>query len=400
MKRKSFLFAGCLIFALEAATYCQNIILPDKDLVIEDVTINNTAWDSAIKSAFKKHKEKDDVEALSLLNNAINQAEGKIKGKLTSRLAYLKYYMKDDQDAEKLWKDIINKNIPASEKDICDAKLRIAYLKYKESNYEVAMEHFKDIATGIIPADYESARDAALRVAFLYRKKKDLNKSLDVFNQIIKKSSVPQDIAYAKLQVAGTLWELGKGDEGILKTDEEKNQAFLDSRLLCKELIEDNQINDSTAVEGSRIKIIAELIYIETYWFLKDYEQTVCLAENFLGKWTPVLNNMKEYDFSNPERPIRRQVITAQTWLAMAYYRVGRYQDCIEMCKKINSDFWKEDDPYKNFNVFGYAYLYEAKSLEALSKTTEAQKIRELIEKKYPQWYNVTAAYEEAKYSK
>ena len=373
-----------------------NIIIPPKETELNDV--KNTAIDDVVKQAFAMQKENKNSEALNVINSAINQAEGQHKGKLKNKLGYLKYYMKDIEGAEKEWKDVAFQNVPSSEKDICDSKLRLAYIKYRNGKYETALEDFKDIATGAVKADYYTAKDASLRVAFLYRKSKDLKQSLSVFRQIMTKVTDINDVAYAKIQVAGTLWELGKGDEGILTTDEEKTQAFLESRQLCKELMDQKDITDLTCVEGSYIRAIAELINIETFWFLKDYEQTICLAENFIPKWSQVLSNFQEYNFKNSERPIRRQILTAQTWLLMAYYRVGRYQDCIEMCKKVNSPFWNEGDPYKNFNVFGYAYLYEAKSNETLGRKDVGQQIRKIIETKYPKWYNLTAAYEELKY--
>lgn len=353
---------------------------------IEDVEINNV-----IKIAEDKLKMGKGNEGLSILNNAVEKAQGELKGKLINKIGYIKYKMKDYSGAEQAWKSVSNGIIQSSEQDISKSKLMLGYLKYAEKKYETSLDYFLDIATGIIKADKDTATDASLRTAFLFKKLNNPNKSLSIFTQIATQSSDKKISAYAKLQSAGLLWEMGKEE----KNKEKATNLFMNSRNVCLEIINNPEITDDMRVEGSCIKIIAELIYLETYYFLKDYEKTIELCDQFINKWVPILNNILNYDYQDIERPYRRQIITALTWKAMCCMRLKRYDECLDICKEINSGKWDEEDPYKNFNVFGYALLYESLIYKMRGLNEKADEIDKFLIEKYNNWYKTIRPQEE-----
>lgn len=363
------------------------IVIPLKGGILKDVVIDNNT-ENTIQNALSKSKIGKYAESIEILTNLYEIANEDLKGRIKNRLGYAYYYMKDYKNAEREWKSVVNRIVPSSEKDICDSKLRLAYLKYAEKNFDTALEYFLDIATGSIKADYDSAKDASLRAAFLFKKRLDLKQSENIFRQVMNQVTEVNDLLYAKLQVAGILWEMGKGDGGILNTNQEKQDAFLKSRQLCLEIINDINITDKTRVEGSYIKAIAELIYIETFYFLKNYQQTIDLCNIYISKWSKFLKELEPYNYEDPERPIRRQLITAMGWLAISYFNEKYYSECIYLCKEINSQKWDEKDPYKNFNVFGYAYLYEALSYESMGENDKAFLVRKICYERFPKWYN------------
>lgn len=140
-----------------------------------------------------------------------------------------------------------------------------------------------------------------------------------------------------------------------------------------------------------RIGIIAELLRFENHIFLKEYEAAIPLGEAFLQKWEPTEKEIQRDVYRGKTFTItnspRRQLITAQMFLAMAYLHAGYYEKSIEMCQEVRSEKWTADDPYKNFNVVGYSLLYEALSNEVLGNIEPAQKLRNECMLLFPEWY-------------
>ena len=54
---------------------------------------------------------------------------------------------------------------------------------------------------------------------------------------------------------------------------------------------------------------------------------------------------------------------------------------------EVLSDRWDSSDPYKNFNVRGYALLYKSLSLSALGRSVESETVLQRLSVEEPSWY-------------
>jgi hypothetical protein len=271
----------------------------------------------------------------------------------------------------------------ASEEDKGYLVSRIGYLKDQNKDIDGAYIEWEKLATGEISANALLVTDAASRMAFLQRREKKPFEAMSLFKQIAEKSPLKDDAAYARLQVAGFQWELGKGDYTLSHPAEGRKKFFYQSIDTCNLIIADKDINWS-------IRCIAELIKLEDYYFLGDYEKALQLGEGFQEKYSEMLGNSSNIQgetwiiYNTP----KRHVLTGLTWLCFCYYRTGNYIGCIETSKLINNGTWDSTDPYRNFNVFGYARLYEGFSFEKLNNEESANEAFSQCKLEYPKWYD------------
>ena len=327
-------------------------------------------------SGFRKRKI---PELLTLAG----QLRGEAKGHLLLRTAYLQIAVGDRDAAESSFQEIADGSIKAAEADKVEAQLRVAYFALSHGDVEEAIAAFSRIASPDSIADVQTATDAALRVAFLHRRAKDTARELGAFRQIAKKCPLRAEAAYAKLQLAGLLWEIGKGHRSQYEPLKDRVQFLKDSSVECLQIMNDPDI-------PYEIRLIAKLIHAENYYFQKDYKSAIPLIEEIISDNIDRVSDSKDirtatYTIYNTPA---RQVITAMGWQAMCYYYTGDYESCISVCKEINSGSWKSSDPYRNFNVFGYAYLFEALANEKLGNQELAEELHRVCRQKYPSWYD------------
>ncbi|MBN1900531.1 hypothetical protein JW926_04310 [Candidatus Sumerlaeota bacterium] len=255
------------------------------------------------------------------------------------------------------------------------------------NNDEKALEGFCKIASGEHKVDAFTATDASMRMGFLFKKQRKFKEAINIFWQVAEKSPLKDDADYARLLVAGELWESGMGFYEKHLSLIEKMRYYKESLKVCNIILNDPTVRDE-------IRIIAELIQLEDYFFQGEYDTAKNLGEAFLQKWTPRLQDMtnkkvygKTWNITNCPR---RQIITAQMWMGMTYFKLELYDKCIEMCQKVNSDMWTSEDPYRNFNVFGEALLFEAMSWEKLGDYAKSENLKKICGERYTEWFNVT----------
>lgn len=354
-------------------------------------TLANIPADSRYNTALEEARGlKNDGKAGSAVARMMEEyeaSEGKAKGRALRLAAYFKLDAGDKAGAEADFATIARGEVPISEADYLDSRVRLAYLKLARGDREAALEEFQFIANGTIKATPAVATDAALRTGALYRLLSKNHEAIHVYEQIARQAPKIDDRLYAKLQIAGLLWETGKGDYGEPTTKREANVYFQQSMKVAQEIFTHPEVIPKT-------KAIAELIYLEGYYFQEDYETARDLAAEYTAKWLAYASEhpQKEGEW-NPDR----QIVTAQTWLCFCQYRTGQYEECIQTARQIRSGIYDEDDPYKNFNVFGYSMLYEAFSQEALGNPKEGERLRALAFEQYPSWYNAVIDSVEAK---
>ena len=175
------------------------------------------------------------------------------------------------------------------------------------------------------------------------------------------------------------------GAAGHLVTDTEKRKRMVTGREICEELMADNEVEDS-------VRIVAELIHIETYHCLDEYEKSAQLAKQFIAKWEPLIGS--EVTPTATGTPYSTQVVCAKGWLMMALYELRDFEECIALCSQLVDG---NAQTYKNFNVVAYAMLYKALCLEAAGQADLAADTRDQLASRFPKWYELTAAHKEAR---
>jgi tetratricopeptide (TPR) repeat protein len=316
-----------------------------------------------VKDAQKLINSGDVDKAIDKLQS-IGSSSTEISGFAHKRLGDIYLDMKKDyQGAYKEYSKIANGEIPASSIVVGSAKLRLAYIKLHNKDYNGAISSFIELAQGNQPILYSDAYDAAIRAAHCYQHIGDYDNAAKLFKEIAKQPIPEKDASYAQLQLCGVFWEQGK----TKKTYTEKTICFINSQNACQELL-NNYPNSSDETRG-----IAELLYLEDYYFMDDYYKTIELANTWLTKYPK----------------LKMQYITTLGWLAMSYYKTSQYGKCINICQEINNGTWTASDQYKNFNVSGYAYLYEASSYEKMGNSEKATELRAKCFEAYPSWYSI-----------
>src|SRR5690606_14196648 len=105
----------------------------------------------------------------------------------------------------------LKKKVPADDGLAADAQARVAYLEFGAKRYDEAIKEFLKLASGEMKADAYSATDAGMRIGMILTLQKRGDEAIDVFRQVSEQSPLKDDSDYARLMMAGTLWESGKG---------------------------------------------------------------------------------------------------------------------------------------------------------------------------------------------
>lgn len=369
--------ALCLSNGLFASDQAIQIVIPTEKVVLEQAQLDGDLA-KTIEEAKITAKNDGLSKGLIILYDTLAKTPfDEEKGEIIRAIALLQIKEGNYSLAEKEFKRIVEGEVPASEEAYADAYLRLGYLRILQKDSEGALEYFQPLSQGFVKTSQEDTADASIRTGALLRKLQRGPEAIDVFQQVAEKAPFKKDQLYAKLQLAGLLWESGKCDytEGLSK--EQRFNFFEQSKNVSKEIFEDPDVRPGT-------KAIAELIYLEDFYFQEDYETALDLAATYSAKWLAYMT-----DESNDSKVnVTRQVVTAQTWLCFCQYRTGDYKGCIETAHLIRSGAWEKKDPYENFNVFGYSLIYEAFSQEAFGNEEEGKRLRQMAIDTYPRWYD------------
>jgi tetratricopeptide (TPR) repeat protein len=368
--------AFCSVVSLSSANETIRIYIPSEEVVLEKATV-----DGDVATAIAEAKAITDSTAYGAgviqLRQQLKTATGNQQGEIVNTMGLMKIKAKDYIGAEAEYMKVARGEVAASEEAYAEARRRLGYLKILRKDREGALEHFAPIAQGLVKASQDDAADACLRTGALLRLLRRGPEAIDVYEQIAQQAPKSKDKLYAKLQLAGLLWESGKGDYHELKTEDEGLNYFEQSKIVSKEIMDDPDVRPGTLA-------IAELIYLEDFYFQGDYETALDLASAYMVKWLGYITEGPQDSKVN----VSRQIVTAQTWMCFCQYRTGDYEGCIETAQMIRSGAWKAEDPYGNFNVFGYSMLYEAFSQEALGNAEEGKRLRDMAKETYPSWHD------------
>lgn len=253
----------------------------------------------------------------------------------------------------------------------------MGYLKIKRGDEAAALPEFIALGTGLVKASPEVAAEAGRRAAALLHKTGKYEQALDLYTQLAVEAPTPEAKLDAQLQLAGILLEIGKGDYGKIENTEVRNSWYQLSMDACREIADTPGVPPET-------QAIAELMYLEGYYFQKDFATARDLGIAYLEKWEPWLKANPPK--SSKEWNAARQIVTAETWLCFCYYRLGQYDECIATAQSIRSGKWKESDPYPVFNSFAFSMIYEAFANEKQGKAEAGAKLRDEVKAKYSAW--------------
>ena len=376
----SCLCLSCFAMGVSAA---EVLVIPAPSEKPFDLTSYSSPEIAAICAEAKAARTAKDFEkSNSLLEDAAKKSSSEDSAKIHNLMGLAYVDQNNYEAAEKHWQIVANRIPNASPEQVGYAKLRLAYVKLHNQKKEAACEAFREIALGFVPADTVTAVDAAQRYARMLQTRGELVEAMDLYKQLIASPNVPEkNKIEAKVELAGVLWEIGKGDFSFATKSEDKSMCMLESRKVCEELIADPNLPEDK-------RIIAELINLETYYFLNDFAATEKMSIDFLKKWDSKMTD------DGKSLKYQLQVAAARGWELLSAYRQGKIDRTLEISTKL-AEHPELCKSYNNFPVHAKALHYKALCLEDLGKAGEAAEVRKVLEEKYPSYAQYTAKFDE-----
>ena len=318
--------------------------------------------------------EVDHDTALNHLRSSLPVIADEEKSVAYRTLGYLELRAGDHEAARSAFQRVASREFPSDSIVLADANIRMGYLELREDQRFRALDHFARVATGAIPGTHDQVEEAAYRMARLLHNMNRGVQAVDVYSQLVEHARDPERRRSARLQLSGLLFELAKGDFG--EVDEEERLELLEqTRAESTFLIED----PDTEPEN---RVVAELMYLETFYYQDDQQKCLDLGIEFVDRWTAWRDENPELVDWN----INVQLSAAHNFATFSAYEVGEYELTIELARQIRERYG-EGDHYRTFNVFAYSLLYEAFAQEALGNHAEGERLRERCRDEYPDWY-------------
>jgi tetratricopeptide (TPR) repeat protein len=252
-----------------------------------------------------------------------------------SRLGYIYFYAERFEEAKFNFQQVLNPAYNASAYDLCDTKVRLGNLEFLIGSNDSGIAHFADLASGKIAADYDTAVEAALRVGKMLELERDAGEALSVYEQLVDQVEEDDIKAFALFQAAALSCEMWKGEHNqeFAKTPGGSRAEYLDqAKAYCNQI---DALNDTPP----QVAIMRDLLRVEMAEWEGDYDACTALGESFMSNWLghepmakSLTNRSRFWTISNaPER----QILTASSFMATAYYKKGDYAKSQEISDAI-----------------------------------------------------------------
>jgi tetratricopeptide (TPR) repeat protein len=350
-------------------------LIPDAATVLEKLE-PDAGTAAVLAEADGLAKAQAHAGAQERLEQALPAAVEDQKGLIVAKQGYLALAAKDDEAAIRAFRRIAEQDILSDDDTLCDAVMRLGFLNIRTKNREEALRWFTEVAYGRVPADNAQASEAATRVGTLQRLNGKPDLAIAAFEAVYTNAADPAKVDYARLQVAGLLWEKGKGDYGTVP-DEEAKALFARSQEQCRILMERPEATAET-------RAIAELIFLEDDYFMGQYESAYTRAGAYMEKWGKVKAEGRTGAW-NPDR----QLSTCHAFRMVSAFQTSRLDEVLSIVAEIEGGRWKDSDPYPNLDIRAYAALYKSYTLEVQGHAEEARAIREKLKAENPQFMEV-----------
>ncbi len=350
-------------------------LIPDAAAVLEKLE-PDAGTAAVLAEADGLAKAQAHAGAQERLEQALPAAVEDQKGLIVAKQGYLALAAKDDEAAIRAFRRIAEQDVLSDDYTLCDAVMRLGFLNIRTKNREEALRWFTEVAYGRVPADNAQASEAATRVGTLQRLNGKPDLAIAAFEAVYTNAADPAKVDYARLQVAGLLWEKGKGDYGTVP-DEEAKALYARSQEQCRILMERPEATAET-------RAIAELIFLEDDYFMGQYESAYTRAGAYMEKWGKVKAEGRTGAW-NPDR----QLSTCHAFRMVSAFQTSRLDEVLSIVAEIEGGRWKDSDPYPNLDIRAYAALYKSYTLEVQGHAEEARAIREKLKAENPQFMEV-----------
>ena len=317
--------------------------------------------------------------ALSYLQSALPAIPEDERYQAYRAIGYLSIRQGDAKGAESAFARIANREVNSDAVTLAEANIRMGYLAVGRGDAREAEMYFSRVALGTVPARQEQVEEAAYRFARLLHRRARINRAFgpaaaDVYSQLVENAQTQKMERDARLQLTGLLFELAKGDYGPVDHNE-RTELLEQARAEATLLIENAQ-------SPFEHRTIAELMYLETFYYEDKFEVTLEKGLEFLDKWSVWRDENPELVNWN----INTHLITAHTYAPISAYRMSAYEQCITLAREIR-ELYDDGDPYDTFNSFAYSLLYEAFAQEAIGNYEAGEELRERCRQVHPDWY-------------
>lgn len=150
--------------------------------------------------------------------------------------------------------------------------------------------------------------------------------------------------------------------------------TFDHCRDLCQGVAQDYPIVDTPSLPGTMqnyFSTVAELMYLETYYYEKKYDQVPALVDAFLEK-------------HGGDGAREREVAMAHYWKAAALHATGKYDECLRAAADIQDANYSETARKGFMDTTLYLPLFIADSYYHLGFTEDAKRELAALQSKNP----------------
>jgi len=281
------------------------------------------------------------------------------------RLGYMNVAEKNDAEARRLWE--ATADIPAGVNDAAksEAAIRLGYFDLRDKSYDLARARFQRILSGEYVVSATQAVDVSPRLGGMEQNLGNHQEAVPYYEAVAANESKPAARAEAKTLLAGLWIELGKGEGNRAISPGERPSAFDHARAICQEVLTAGPDEETSNTFPDDHRMVAELMYFETFYFQGDYDTSFQLGAQFLDHWG-----------SDPEKYQKRNMKiylnTARTFTALNAYLSGRFADSVALSEALVANTPPVAERFASLDPLMYGTVCGSLSREALGQTTEA----------------------------
>lgn len=255
------------------------------------------------------------------------------------RLGYMNLNLKNREEALRLFTEVADMRSGINDAVKGEAAIRCANLQPSRELKRLRLER---IVAGEYKLSNYDACEIALILGAMNHVDLKLQRSLAYYEAVAQSTTHDVQRAQAQVEAAGLVFEMAKGEGKTPIPESERPAAFQRARALCKEVMDSGE----KAPESRRM--VAELMYFETYLFEKDYETGFQRGKKFLEQWG---TDPAKYSAKSK----RIYINTAKTQLALLAYLGGHHEDALELASDLIANPPPRDEHYAVFDCLMYA---------------------------------------------
>lgn len=315
----------------------------------------------------------DKEVALNHFTESFYYAKGEPAGDAACEMALICDETTKTINASILYERLYKGEIPTSNETFGRAAYSYGLFSVRKlKDKELAKEIFYNLDSGKTKATPPYVSKARYTLGHIVAKENNFKEAFNLFCRADFSDQETNKKADQALQVAWTCMEYCRKLADAGETD--PNFTFSKARELCKGVSSKYDLVTAPGLVekfNTYFAAVADLMYLETYWYNKEYDKVPSLVNQFFGKYE-----------CDPYR--KRELAMARFWSVASYHKMGNYNEAFEQLDLLEKF---DEEAQKGFmNVPAYALLIKADCYYRQGNQSKALlRLRECLDK-YPEF--------------